>query len=111
GGGWAWWQAQHWRPEPSAFPVQGVVIGNRDGRADFRALRATGASFAYVEASEGARGRDPAFSRNLRAVRESGLSYGAVHTYDPCEPAERQSANFMTIVPRDAGPLPPAIAL
>jgi lysozyme len=119
GGGWAWWGAQHWRPDPAAFPVQGVLIGARDshgdgqgdGAPDFTALRAIGASFAYLEASEGAAGRDPAFGRNLRRVRASGLSFGALHAYDPCVPAERQSANFMTIVPRDAGLLPPAIAL
>lgn len=109
--GWAWWQGEHWRPEPREFPVQGVLVGGRDGAVDFRAFRAIGARFAYLEASDGADRRDPAFVRNLRAVRGSGLGYGVVHRYDPCEPAERQSANFMTIVPRDAGLLPPAIAL
>jgi lysozyme len=111
GGGWAWWYGQNWRPERSEFPVQGVLVGSRDGRVDFNALRAIGASFAYLEASEGAAGRDPAFGRNLAAVRDSGLRFGAVHAYDPCVTAEKQSANFMTIVPRDSGLLPPAIAL
>ena len=110
-GGWAWWQAQHWRPAESEFPVQGVLVGSQDGRPDFRGFRAIGADFAYIEASEGAGARDPAFGRNWRAVRGSGLSFGVVHLYDACERAERQSANFMTIVPREAGLLPPAIAL
>ncbi|WP_201290956.1 glycoside hydrolase family 25 protein [Croceibacterium salegens] len=110
-GGWAWWTAQHWRPERKDFPVQGVIVGARDGRVNFPAFRAIGAQFVYLDASSGAGGRDPAFSRNLRNVRGSGLSVGVVHTYDPCEPAERQSANFVTIVPRDGGLLPPAIAL
>ena len=111
GGGWAWWQAQHWRPETKDFPVQGVLVGAADGRANFPALRAIGASFAYLEASSGAEARDPAFGRSLRAAREAGLNVGAVHRYDPCLTAEVQSANFMTIVPRDAQMLPPAIAL
>lgn len=111
GGGWAWWKSEHWRPEASAFPVQGVLVGARDGPVDFTAFRAIGASFAYLEASEGANRRDPAFARNLRAVRGSGLNFGAVHRYDPCVAAERQSANFMTTVPREDGLLPPAIAL
>jgi lysozyme len=34
-----------------------------------------------------------------------------VHAYDPCVAAERQAANFVTIVPRDETLLPPAIAL
>src|SRR5690606_18358728 len=33
------------------------------------------------------------------------------HASDPCGPAERQAANFVTIVPRDDALLPPAIAL
>ena len=111
GGGWVWWQSEHWRPEASAFPVQGVLVGARDGPVDFTAFRAIGANFAYLEASEGASRRDSAFARNLRAVRGSGLTFGAVHRYDPCVAAERQSANFMTIVPREEGLLPPAIAL
>jgi lysozyme len=109
--GWGWWQGRHWRPAPADYPVQGVLIGARDGRPNFRGFAAIGARFAYLEASDGADARDPAFARNLRAIRDSGLSYGAVHRYDPCVPAERQAANFVTIVPRGAGLLPPAIEL
>lgn len=111
GGGWGWWRLQHWRPDAAAFPAQGVLIGARDGAADFRAFKAIGARFAYLQASDGAAARDPAFSRNLAAAREAGLKTGAVHHYDPCVPADRQAANFVTIVPRDKAMLPPAIEL
>ena len=111
GAGWLWWQGQHWRPSHRRFPTQGVLIGARDGAADFTALRAVGARFAYIEASAGAAGRDPQFERNFAAARASGLKVGVVHDYDPCEPAERQADNFMTIVPRERTLLPPAIAL
>jgi lysozyme len=110
-GGWLWWRAQHWAPPRDQFPVQGVLIGATDGNADFKALRAIGANFAYLEASEGASARDSRFAANLQRVRDSGLRYGAVHAYDPCVPAERQAANFVTTVPRDETLLPPAIAL
>jgi lysozyme len=88
-----------------------VLVGARDGEANFRALKAIGADFAYLEASSGATGRDAAFAANLAKVRESGLPFGVVHAYDPCVAAERQAANFVTIVPRDDTLLPPAIAL
>jgi lysozyme len=110
-GGWGWWRLQHWRPDPAKFPVQGVLIGAADGSADFRAFRAIGARFAYLEASDGADARDPMFARNLAAAREAKLKVGAVHRYDPCVPADRQAANFVTIVPRDKAMLPPAIEL
>ena len=114
-GGWGWWRLQHWRPEARAFPVQGVLVGAGDGQGDrgpnFRAFKAIGARFAYLEASQGAGARDRTFSRNLAAAREAGLRTGAVHRYDPCVAADRQAANFVTIVPRDKAMLPPAIEL
>ena len=110
-GGWLWWQSHHWMPPRGEFPVQGALIGASDGEADFKALRAIGAQFVYLEASDGAAGRDPAFARNLDRVRQSGLQFGAVHAYDPCAPADRQAANFVTIVPRDDTLLPPVVAL
>lgn len=110
-GGWLWWQSRHWAPPRDEYPVQGVLIGAQDGDADFNALRAIGADFAYLEASDGASARDARFAANLERVRASGLRFGAVHAYDPCVPAERQAANFVTTVPRDDTLLPPAIAL
>jgi lysozyme len=109
--GWQWWVFIHWTPPREAFPVQGVLIGAQDGTTDFVSLKAVGADFVYLEASVGAKGRDPAFGRNLAAARASGLPIGVVHHYDPCVRADRQAANFVTIVPRDASLLPPAIAL
>ena len=110
-GGWAWWSLQHWRPDPRRYPVQGVVIGAADSPADFHALKAIGARFAYLQASAGAAASDPMFASNLAAAREAGLKTGAIHRYDPCIPADKQAANFVTIVPRDRTMLPPAIEL
>lgn len=76
----------------------------------FGTLAALGARFVYLGASEGAR-RDGAFPANLAAAREAGLQVGAVHRFDPCIMADGQTANFVVVVPRGAGLLPPAIAL
>ncbi|RKF21735.1 lysozyme [Altericroceibacterium spongiae] len=108
---WGWWKWEHWTPERKDYPVQGVLIGAHDGPVDFKALAAIGADFVYLEASKGAEGRDSAFARNLEMVRRAHLPFGAVHSYDPCIPAERQAANFVTIVPRDSSLLPPVISL
>jgi lysozyme len=116
GVGWGWWQFAHWTPSRADWPVQGIEIGADDIPApgepvNFTAFKAIGADFAYLDASRGADERDPAFALNLAAVRAAGLQFGAVHSYDPCIPAERQAANFVTVVPRDSRLLPPAIAL
>ncbi len=47
----------------------------------------------------------------LAAAREAGLKVGVIHVFDPCRPADAQSAFFTRMVPRDSGWLPPAIAL
>ena len=51
----------------------------------------------------------PAFEA-LKAARKAGLKVGALHRFDPCQRADAQSANFVTMVPRDPALLPPAIA-
>lgn len=108
---WGWWTVHHWRPSQSAYPVQGIEVGSEDGAVDWKAAKAIGASFAYLDASASAFARDPAFSQNLEDARAAKLQVGAVHIYDPCQPAEKQAANFMTVVARDSAMLPPALAL
>lgn len=106
-----WWHLRHWHPERADYPVQGVEVSADDGAVDWRAVKAIGADFAYIDASASAFARDPAFARNLEEARAAKLQVGAVHRYDPCQPAERQAANFVTIVPRETGLLPPAVEL
>lgn len=111
GGSWLWWDLRHWQPARAAYPVQGAEIGQEDGPVDWKALKAIGANFAYIDASASAFGRDVGFARNLEDARAAKLQVGALHRYDPCQPAERQAANFVTVVPRDAQLLPPAVEL
>lgn len=108
---WGWLHLQGWRPDRAQYRVQGVLLGEADGVITASMLQGAGAGFAYLEASEGADGRDAQFADTLDALAGSGLPVGAVHAYDPCIPADRQAANFVTIVPRDPAQLPPAIAL
>lgn len=111
GGAFGWWQLHHWRPERAAFPVQGVEVSAADGTVDWKAIKAIGADFAYLDASASAFARDPAFDVNLEAARAAKLQVGAVHRYDPCQPADKQAGNFVTVVPRDGALLPPAVEL
>jgi lysozyme len=107
----AWWHLRHWQPSRADFRVQGVEVSSDDGAVDWRAVKAIGADFAYIDASASTFARDPGFARNLEEARAAKLQVGAVHRYDPCQPAEKQAANFVTVVPRDKALLPPAISL
>jgi lysozyme len=106
-----WWHLRQWTPSRAAWPVQGVEVGTLEGPVDWTALKAIGADFAYLDASASAFARDPAFVKNLEDARAARLKVGAVHLYDPCQPAERQAANFVTVIPRDSALLPPAVDL
>ena len=108
---WGWWRLQHWVPDAAEYPDQGAQIGAADGQVRFDTLRALGASFAYLDASDGAKRHDARFAENLAAARKAGLKVGAVHRFDPCAMADGQSANFVVLVPRGRDLLPPAIAL
>jgi lysozyme len=109
--GWLWWRLQHWTPDLAEYPDQGAEISAADGAVRFATLRALGARFVYLDASDGARAEDPTFAANLAAARKSGLKVGAVHRFDPCVMADGQSATFVVLVPRGRDLLPPAIAL
>ena len=109
--GWAWWELHHWRPSHTDFPVQGIEVGGDDGTVNWKAAKKIGASFVYLDASASAFARDPAFVKNLEDARAARLQVGAVHRYDPCQPADKQAANFVTVVPRDRAMLPPALDL
>lgn len=111
GGGWAWWHLHHWTPPRGEFPMQGVEIGAVDGTVSFASLKAIGADFAYIDASVSVFARDPDFVANFEKARAAGMQVGAVHRYDPCQPAGKQAANFVTTVPREPALLPPAVEL
>ncbi|MGN6499208.1 MAG: glycoside hydrolase family 25 protein, partial [Tsuneonella sp.] len=110
-GGWGWWRLQSWTPSEAVYPDQGAEISAASGAVNFRTLRALGADFVYLDATDGAGRTDQRFSTNLAAARAAGLRVGAVHRFDPCAMADGQSANFVTVVPRGRELLPPAIAL
>ncbi|OYU36539.1 MAG: lysozyme [Novosphingobium sp. PASSN1] len=107
----AWAASRQWEPDRARFPVQGAWLDVHDGAVDWSMLKAHGADFVYLTASEGAGRRDAAFSPSLEAARKAGLQVGAVHVYDLCAPADGQAADFVTLVPRDEAMLPPAVAL
>lgn len=108
---WLYLDLRTWRPAESAFPEQGADLSKSAGAANFSVLKGSGADFVYLPASSGEGQRAAGFTANLAAARAAGLEVGALHRFDPCVPADGQSANFVTNVPRDDALLPPAIEL
>lgn len=111
GAAWYWWEMQRWAPDEALYAEQGAYVTDAAGLVGFETVRALGGQFAYLRASDGASIKDQRFARNVSAARRAGLKLGPVHLFDPCTSADKQSANFVTMVPRDADMLPPVIAL
>ncbi|WP_421989775.1 glycoside hydrolase family 25 protein [Qipengyuania sp.] len=111
GAAYAWHEGRDWRPDEELWPDQGALVGAVDGAVDFGTIAGLGAQFVYLEASDGAGLTDVAFAQNFARARAAGLAVGAAHRFDPCDVADGQSANFVTMVPRDPDLLPPAILL
>jgi lysozyme len=103
-GGW-------WTPWAARYEVQGVDVSHHQGAIDWRALAADDIAFAYIKATEGGDHVDPRFAENWEAAGETELYRGAYHFFTLCRPGAQQAANFIAVVPRAAGALPPALDL
>ena len=109
--GLALWWAARWTPNRDLYPLQGVTISADNGEVHWGSIKAAGADFAYVAATDGANGVDPMFARNLSGAREVGIQAGAIHRYSLCQLATDQAANFIRHVPRRADALPAVVWL
>lgn len=109
--GVALWWAARWTPNRDLFPIQGVSISADNGEVHWGSIKAAGADFAYVAATDGTDGLDPMFTRNLAHARNVGVQVGAIHRYSLCQLATDQAANFIRHVPRRADALPAVVWL
>jgi lysozyme len=109
---WLWWDMRSWRPDPDLYPEQGALVPVGTAPVRFETLKAIGASFVYLPLAQGPAVEAPGgFADRFAAARRAGMKVGVVLAFDPCLGADAQSGVFAQMVPRDAGLLPPAIAL
>lgn len=105
-----WW-ATRWRPDRADYPIQGITLSAANSPVQWGSVKAAGASFAYLAATDGSFGRDPAFTANVAGAAAQGIKTGAIHRYRLCQLAAEQAAHFIRTVPRNPGALPTAIWL
>lgn len=109
--GFALWWAARWTPKRDIYPMQGVTISAANGDVRWGSIKAAGADFAYIAATDGTRDLDPMFERNMAGARTVGVQVGAIHRYSLCQLATDQAANFIRHVPRRADALPAVVWL
>jgi lysozyme len=106
-GGWI--GATRWHPSIARYPLQGIDLPIDPGPVDWGTVRALGADFAYIVATDGARRRALDFEANWAALPDAGLRRGAVHLFSLCQPAVDQANAFNVVVPRVDDALPAAV--
>ncbi|MEO5937952.1 MAG: GH25 family lysozyme [Sphingomonas sp.] len=102
--------ALNWRPSAATYQFQGIDVSAANGAVDWDAVKAAGADFGYVGATDGAE-RDARFESNWRGAAAADLRRGAIHAWSLCRLATDQANNFNTTVPRTDDALPPAVSL
>jgi lysozyme len=93
------------------YDVIGVDVSNHQGDIDWPTLARSNTAFAYVKATEGGDFRDRRFHANWDGARRAGLPRGAYHFFTQCRTGAEQARNFMGLVPRELGALPPVLDL
>jgi lysozyme len=97
------------RASPRHLAVHGVDVSRWQGKVNWEKLRAQGANFAYIKATDGGDHLDPMFMINWRNADAAGLKRGAYHFFYWCRTAGEQADWFIRNVPKMDGALPPVI--
>ncbi|RWI95745.1 MAG: muramidase [Mesorhizobium sp.] len=97
------------RASPRHLAVHGVDVSRWQGNINWQKLRAQGANFTYIKATDGGDHLDPMFMKNWRGADAAGLKRGAYHFFYWCRTAGEQADWFIRNVPRVQGALPPVI--
>jgi len=74
---------------------KGVDVSHRSGVIDWRKVRDSGHTFAFIRTTDGADGVDPSFALNRRSARDNGLAVGFVHSFRVDTNIEAQVTNFI----------------
>jgi lysozyme len=93
------------------YDVTGVDVSNHQGDIDWDQLANGKVAFVYMKATEGGDFRDRRFKQNWEGAKNAGLPRGAYHFFTQCRKGAEQAKNFIEVVPREAGALPPAVDL
>lgn len=94
---------------PWTYAIHGTDVAKYQNQVDWRTLRRSGISFAFIKATEGGDLLDERFTQNWRGAKAAGIPRGAYHFFYFCRTAEEQAAWFIRNVPREAAALPPVL--
>jgi len=102
-------RSQFTSTHPNDFSVHGIDVSKYQGDIDWQSVRASGITFAYIKATEGADRVDSKFYQNWQNAKAAGVKRGAYHFAFWCRKPEEEMRNFLNTVPNDPDALPPVL--
>ncbi|PST22157.1 glycoside hydrolase [Mesorhizobium plurifarium] len=94
---------------PHHHSVHGIDVSKWNGDIDWRKVKSSGVSFAFIKATEGKDRLDTRFHEYWQQARAVGLAYAPYHFFYFCSTADAQADWFIANVPKSAVHLPPVL--
>jgi lysozyme len=90
--------------------IKGIDVSRYQGNVSWRAVSENeSAKFVYIKATEGMTYQDLNFKKNWEGAAKYGITEGAYHYFTMTSSGSDQAENFISMVPKQKGKLPPAI--
>jgi lysozyme len=100
------------RKETSApLRLEGIDVSRHQGVVNWGQVAASGITYCFIKATQGATLTDPRFVENWRNAGSHGITRGAYHFFSPGVAVARQVQHFSNVVQLSAGDLAPVLDL
>ncbi|MEN8907984.1 MAG: GH25 family lysozyme, partial [Clostridiales bacterium] len=87
-----------------------IDISNHQKNIDWESIsKKESIYFAFIKATEGESYKDKYFKYNWEKSLKVGIYRGAYHYYISSSTGENQAKNFIEVVPKESGSLPPVV--
>jgi lysozyme len=91
------------------FAVHGIDVSHYQSYINWDTVAAQDITFAFVKATEGEMLQDTMFCENWDAMKNAGIKRGAYHFYRPSISPVVQAQNYIELVQKEYGDLPPVL--
>lgn len=91
------------------YPVKGVDVSSYQRNIDWKGLESEGIRFAFIKATEGSDHQDSRFEYNWKEANGTDMKVGAYHFLSYDTPGETQAENYIGVVGKKWGMLPPVV--
>lgn len=94
------------------YSVQGLDVSSYQHNIDWKSVAQTDKyAFVFIKATEGKNYQDAYFKANWQGAKAQGLLRGAYHFYSASRTGAEQADNYISLVPKEKGMLPPVLDL